>query len=68
MKDIKFAPLSEYGDHMSADEWIKSRDACIFIPDDGLGYWATETQESEISVWEECQRPAWATHVMWYNK
>lgn len=59
--------LSKYGDHMTADEFETNMKHGVFIPDDGSGNWATETEESDWSVWS-FDRPKWATHVMWYNK
>lgn len=65
MRDMK--PLSDYGHHMTIEDFFDEVKCGALIPDDGDGYWATETQESRINVWDE-DNPRWATHVMWYNK
>lgn len=44
-----------------------------FIPDDGSGYFGTETHYSyDFSVWSMLDkmqtRPEGATHIHWYNK
>ena len=64
--------LPDYGDHMPIQEF---RDACIaggFISSDGHGYYASETQESDISIPPAdclCRNTRDDfTHVMWYNK
>lgn len=50
---------------MPADEFLQAVEAGGFIPDDGVGYWATETARSAIDAFEP--QPAWATHVLWFN-
>ena len=57
----------DYVDVMSISEF----DGCVmcgaFIPDDGNGYYGTETHYSyKYGVWSEYP-PEGATHVHWYN-
>ncbi|QNN99994.1 hypothetical protein phiPsa267_142 [Pseudomonas phage phiPsa267] len=52
---------------------IKEFGECVkcgaFIPDDGCGYFGTETHYSyDFGVWSAVEIPAGATHVHWYNK
>ena len=67
MDDVKLKPLSSYGEHMSVKEFASYVKVGAFIPDDGDGYWATETEMSDLCVWST-RKPEWATHVMWYNR
>jgi hypothetical protein len=58
----------QYADIMTIHEF----DACVkcgaFIPDDGNGYYGTETHYSySAGVWSEWPTKE-ATHVHWYNK
>lgn len=63
-------PLPKYGDHMTIQEFLESVECGAFIPDDGDGSWATEgSYEMGSSVWSDLNNPpAWATHVVWFNK
>ena len=51
---------------MSAEEFLGYTSCGAIIPDDGMGYWATEDKVSKISCF--LTQPTWATHVCWYNK
>lgn len=58
-----FQPIPNYGDKLSIEEFT----AYDFQSgDDGSGYWATDTEMSRISCFED--RPDWATQVIWFNK
>lgn len=61
------------GEHMTWEDFTESVDGCDFIDDDGFGHLATATHYSSIvvipsDVTETYVRPAWATHVVWYNR
>ena len=64
--------LPDYGDHMTIQEF---RDCCIsggFISSDGHGYYASETEISDIGIPPAdclCRNTRDDfTHVMWFNK
>lgn len=60
-------PIPDYGDHFSVDEF-QSLEACNAItPDDGCGYYATESFMSDVGVFAS-HIPEWATHVVWFNR
>lgn len=64
----KFVPIpTRYGVLMDVVEFRDCVRCGAFIPDDGIGFWATATLESNQGVWST-KRPEWATHVMWYNR
>lgn len=54
-------------DLMTVEDFKECVECGMFYSDDGAGYWATDTHESNLSVWR-ITRPSWATHVTWYNK
>ncbi len=55
-------------DIMTIEEFTACKECGLFIPDDGSGYWGTETHYTyEGSVWLKTP-PEGATHVHWYNK
>lgn len=67
MKDIK-----KGDDHMTIEEFISCCKSGSFIDYDGSGNYATDTQESNISIYpsditEGVYRNDF-THVVWYNK
>lgn len=56
-----------YGDVMKASVWEEQVRNGMFTPDDGIGYWATETKmRPDTDCFDGC--PEWATHVVWFNK
>ena len=73
---IKFTPVPPYGDHMKILEFFECVQGGGFIDYDGIGYWATLTQISNISIRPsvithdhvEFYQPSWATHVVWFNR
>lgn len=52
---------------MTVEDFKHDANLGALIPDDGIGYWATGNKRSHLSVWSTPQ-PAWATHVLWFNK
>lgn len=56
-----------YSDIFTIEEFENDRSMGALISDDGSGYWSTETERSNISVWSY-EKPEWATHVAWYNR
>ena len=71
---LALRPLdADAGEHMTWEEFAESVEAGDFIDDDGFGDLATATHYSSVSInpsdiTEAYARPAWATHVVWYNK
>ena len=70
---IYFKDHTEYGDLMLFTEFENMVEHGAITPDDGDGFWATLNKTSNLRLVPkhgmlEAQRPAWATHVMWYNK
>jgi hypothetical protein len=60
-------PKDDYVDVMTAEEWESYVECGAFIPDDGVGYWGTETHYNRR--WDSFMRkPEGATHVHWYNR
>jgi len=58
-------PLPDYGELITLIDFQNSP----FIPYDGDGYYATsEGMDRKSDVWKHETPPAWATHVMWFNK
>ncbi len=54
-------------DIMTKEEWIECVRCGAFIPDDGVGYWGTETHYGE-QFDSFHVAPKSATHVHWFNK
>lgn len=73
---VTFEPLPapEHVDLMPLDEFAALCNMGAFIDYDGTGYYATETEESNVLAKPSyvCDpnttHPEWATHVAWYNK
>ena len=68
----------KYDDLLTLDEFLECVRDGAFIDDDGFGNWATATKKlpgwidggvspSRVSSGQSVP-PAWATHVVWYNK
>ena len=58
----------KYADVMPIPEFDGCVDVGAFIPDDGNGYYGTETHYSySYGVWSDYP-PEGATHVHWYNQ
>ena len=55
-------------DIMTISEFLACKKSGFLIPDDGSGWWGTETHHTyEGSIWRD-EPPEGATHVHWYNK
>lgn len=71
-----FRDLSEYGDLYSIKDFSKYCKCGAFCDDDGHGYLATDSQESNMRIKPSDlfdpeyvkNIPEWATHVMWFNR
>jgi hypothetical protein len=60
--------MEPYGELFTVEDWFKNVENGYFIPNDGVGYYGTETEEwPQHSVWGG-EPPEGATHVWWYNK
>lgn len=69
-QETKFEPIPppDEGEHMTIEEFLNSVKMKAYTPDDGIGFFATATHESDLQVWCPDLAPSWATHVVWYNK
>ena len=70
----KFENLEEDDHLMPLNEWLEGVKIFAFIDYDGYGHLATATQKSDqlieptdVSV-NGFVFPAWATHIVWYNR
>lgn len=74
-------PLPDYGDHMTIREWLSCVVHGSFIDYDGCAIWATETHCESRRAFDYSAEvlpsmvsqpgfapPAWATHVVWFNR
>lgn len=72
VKNVQLRPVRlDLGEHMKTGFFQKAVRHTAFHPDDGIGFLATEIEESNISVWDIAdwtEWPEWATYVVWYNK
>ena len=72
VKNVQLRPVKlDHGEHMKAESWREAVCAGGFIHEDGIGFLATETEESNISIWSIAnwlEWPKWATYVVWYNR
>lgn len=66
MTDIKYKPIPKYGDLMTLKEFKESCINGFFTDYDGHGYYATDTQMSDIRVPFNGWDNDW-THVVWFN-
>lgn len=67
-------PIPDFGSNIPFDEFIDAVRHGGFCSSDGHGYYATETEQSQLPFrfWdlrdeEKCQKYGF-THVMWFNK
>lgn len=63
----------KYADIFTIEEFVNAVVAGVFIPDDGNGYYGTETHYTyDLGVWGGAGVATaiqeGATHVHWYNK
>lgn len=67
-----FHKIPKYADIFVIKELGEDTDQWPFNDYDGHGYFATSTQESDISIdvgmFLLKNIPEWATHITWYNK
>lgn len=66
---VKFTRVPDYSDLIPIDQFLAATNQTFITNDDGLGYFATSSEESDVPV--DCghlEVPYWATHVAWYNK
>lgn len=70
-REPTFSALPAHGTLLSWDEFFDDVQDGMLEDDDGYGHLATATQVSDVDVMPSdlgCfARPAWATHVCWYN-
>ena len=79
MSDLTFRPLTELDDgvdHMTFEAFVEAAAEGDLIDDDGFGDLATVDSYSDVVIMPSdvaadataFERPAWATHVVWYNR
>ena len=77
-------PIPSYGDLMTIANWLACVKCGEFIDYDGYGRWATSTHMQANQPWGRHEMrtevlpsdtkdptfapPAWATHVVWFNR
>jgi len=72
LREPKMGPIADYGNHMPMQEFIDCCECGGFIDYDGSGNYATETEESDISISPsdvargDIRKDF--THVVWYNR
>ena len=49
---------------MTVQEFMQN--SFMFTPDDGIGFYGTNTEESKIVCWDFTDEKF--THIYWYNK
>jgi hypothetical protein len=70
---VRMVELPDYGDLITLEEFIGACESGTFIDSDGTGYYATETQMSNIPAYPSDIIVGGIiyddyTHVMWFNK
>lgn len=77
LEGVEFVPVpTGYGNIMLVEEFLERVEGRSFIDSDGEGRWAMAQLSwprllmSRAPVWPSTvkDRPAWATHVVWFNK
>ncbi len=63
---IKLTDIKPGTHIMDLADWDDALSTGAINDDDGDGHWVKGTQESDIDCFDT--KPAWATHVAWYNK
>ncbi len=62
-------PNPEYGDLMTLEEFRRMVEAGFICSDDGSGYYSNGSDHSDDpDPLGPDPIPAWATHVLWFNK
>ena len=69
----KLRPFDVIGDLMTVDEWLENVKSGLFIDYDGFGDLAAAAGQSSCQICPSdvdkgAKIPAWATHVVWYNR
>ena len=59
-------PHDDFCDLLTLFQWDIHVEHGSIMSGDGTGYWATDTERSDVDCWAD--KPDWATHVAWYNK
>lgn len=71
-EENKLKPFPKYGDKMTKKAFEEAVKCGSFIDYDGCGDLATATHVSDIvfspSDFGKKEWPAWATHIVWYNR
>lgn len=58
----------DYSDVMTLEEFFECENTGMITPDDGIGYYGSDTHYTyDVSIWRHLP-PEGATHVHWYNK
>lgn len=68
---IVLKPIPSYGDHMTLESFTDCVECGGFNDDDGTGYYATETQITDIVVYPSDITKGFDkkwSHVVWFNK
>lgn len=63
--EASLKPIPRLGVRMTAAEYQEAWLARDLLPTEGKGYWATETQMSQVTAL--AAQPYWATHVVWFH-
>ena len=73
-KVLKFSKLDNIGDLIELEEFMGGVECLSFTEDDGFGYLASATEQSniEVNLYELFdnfkEKYPWCTHIQWYNK
>lgn len=72
LKKPEFESIPEYGDHITLENFIYYCKNYTITSNDGCGYYATETEMTDISISpNDILRNKYRkdfTHVIWFNK
>lgn len=72
IKVPKLSPIRSYGDKMTIREFVECCKEGLFIDYDGVGYYATDDQESDIFILPSHVSMGMVrtdfTHVIWFNR
>lgn len=72
IKVPKLSPIRSYGDKMTLSEFVECCKAGGFIDYDGVGYYATDDQESDVVILPSHVAMGLVrtdfTHVIWFNR
>lgn len=72
IKVPKLSPIRSYGDKMTIRKFVECCKAGRFIDYDGIGYYATDDQESDVFILPSHVAMGLVrtdfTHVIWFNR